>query len=62
MSYLGLSAKHRFSAFSFKCEIIELEVFEFNSRNTELEVFEFNRRNIKDRKLGLYSLYTNTPS
>ena len=57
-----MSAEHRFSAFSFKCEIIELEVFEFNGRNIELKVFEFNRRNIKGRKLGLYILYTNTPS
>ena len=60
MSYLELSAEHRFSAFSFKCEIIELEVFEFNGPNIELEVFEFNRRNIKGRKLGLYSIYTNS--
>ena len=55
-----MSAEHRFSAFSFKCEIIELEVFEFNGQNIEPEVFEFNHQNIKGRKLGLYNIYTNS--
>ena len=62
MIYSGSNAEHRFGDFSFKSEIIELEVFEFNGRNIELEVFEFNRRSIKGRKLNLYSLYINTPS